>query len=208
VQGHRRGGRTGDGGGARVGEDGRADRFPRGVRERVIALAGGLVDEGEHDPGAGRLDELDRPAFGHPQAARLGDQVHPRLQHPDTGRGGGPALRRAQGRVHEPEQFGVREAETDVELPAGAQALDGIGLRVEVLTRHVAREPVRDHGVEQSALVAEEPVDRGRLHAGGERDRAGRHRVRTLGGEQVRGYFHEVRTGPVARRHGMRVMHR
>ena len=53
-----------------------------------------------------------------------------------------------------------------MELPAGAQALDWIGIRVEVLARRVAREPVRDHCVEQSALVAEEPVDRGRLHAG------------------------------------------
>jgi tellurite resistance protein len=199
VQGYRRGGRARDGGCARVGEDGRADRFPRRIGERVVALASGLADESEHDSGAGRLDELDRPSLGHAQTASFGDPVHPGLQHPDTGRRGGPALRRAQGRVHEPEQFGVREAETDVEIPAGPQALDWIGIRVEVLARHVVREPVRDHRVEQSALVAEEPVDRGRLHAGGERDRAGGHRVRTRRGEQVSRDFHEVRTGLVAR---------
>jgi len=94
-----------------------------------------------------------------------------------------------------------------MELPAGVQALDRIGIRVEVLLTHVGREPVLDHGIEQSVLVAEEPVDRGRLHAGGERDRAGGHRVRTLGGEQVRGDFHQLRAGPVARRHRIRPIH-
>ena len=163
--------------------------------------ARGLVDEGEHDSRAGRVDEVDRPSFGHAQPSRLGDPAYPGLQDPDAGRGDGPALRGAQRRVHEPEQLGVRQPEADVQLPPGVQALDRIGIRGDGgLARQVAREPVLGDGVEQAVLVAEEPVDRGCLHAGGERDRAGGHRVRTLGGEQARGDLHQLRAGPVSRR--------
>jgi hypothetical protein len=62
-------------------------------------------------------------------------------------------------------------------------------------------------GVEQTALVSEEPVDRGRLHADGEGDRAGAHRIRTFGGEQPRGDFHELRAGAVTRRCGIHLVH-
>jgi len=68
------------------------------------------------------------------------------------------------------------------------------------LAGYVAREPVLGNGVEQPALVAEEPVDGGRLHASGERHRAGGHRVRPLGGQQLRGHLHELGASAVARR--------
>jgi hypothetical protein len=58
---------------------------------------------------------------------------------------------------------------------------------------------VLDNGVEEAALVAEEAVDGGRLHTGRERDRAGGHRVRALGGQQFGGDLHELGTRPVAR---------
>jgi hypothetical protein len=59
---------------------------PCRVGERVVALALGLADEGEHDAGAGRVDKLDRPPLGHAQASRLGDPVYP-----------GPAAPRSDG---------------------------------------------------------------------------------------------------------------
>jgi hypothetical protein len=133
--------------------------------------------------------------------------VYPGLQDPGTGRGDDPALGRAQRPMQEPEQLGVRPPEADMELPAGVQALDWIGIRVEVLAPHVTSEPVLDHRVEQPVLVAEEPVDRGRLHPGRERDRAGGHRVRALGGKQARRDFHQLRARSVARRHGIQPIH-
>jgi hypothetical protein len=154
------------------------------------------------------VDEVDRPPFGHPQPARLGRPAHPGLQHPDADGGHGLAVRRAQGRVHEPEQPGVGQPEADMELPAGPQALHRVAVHAGGrFARQVAGEAVLDDGVEQAVLVAEEPVDRGRLHAGRERDRARGDRLRPFGGQQLRGDLDELRPGLVARRHGVLLPH-
>jgi hypothetical protein len=96
AQGHCRGRRSRNGGGPRVGEYDRADRFPRRVRERVVALVLGLVDKSKDDAGAGRAYQVDRPSLGHAQPSRLGDPVYPCLQDPGPSRGGGPAPERRQ----------------------------------------------------------------------------------------------------------------
>jgi hypothetical protein len=58
-----------------------------------------------------------------------------------------------------------------MELPAGPQALDRVAVLTDGrLARQVAGEAVLDDSVEQAALVAEQPVDGGRLQAGRQRD--------------------------------------
>ena len=194
--------------GALIHQDGGADRRPGGGGQPVVAFVLGLVDEGEHDAGARGADELDRPALGHAQPSGLGHPVHPGLQYGRAGSRGRLAAGCAQHRVHEPEELRVGQPEADVELPSGPQVLDRIGIRVHgVFTGRVAHESVLGDGLEQPALVAEQPVDGGSLHAGRERDRAGGHRLRPLGGEQVGGDLHELRSRPVARRPGVPFWH-
>jgi hypothetical protein len=156
------------------------------------------------------VDEVDRAPFGHAQPSGLGDPVHPGPEHPGAGFGDGPAVRRAQRRVHDPEQLGVCQPEADMEVPPGPQALDRVAVAARAdggLARQVAGEAVLDDGVEQAVLVAEEPVDRGGLHAGGECDRAGGHRVRSPGGQQLRRDLDELGARAVAGRPGFRLAH-
>jgi len=96
-----------------------------------------------------------------------------------------PAAWTSAGAVHQRVERGVRQAEPDVAVPARAQVGDGVvGRRGGGLVREVGRETVGGDGVEQALLVAEEAVERGRLHPGGGAHRACRQRVRPVALQQ------------------------
>jgi hypothetical protein len=156
------------------------DGFARGCREGAVARA---VEEGEDGAEAGGVDEVDGERFGDAEAAGERDAVDARgeVGHAVAGRG---ELERGVG--HERVDGGVREAEVDVLVPADAEIVDGVaggargGLRVQV-----GRDAVRDDGVEEAALVAEQAVDRGSLHAGRSGDGARRERFAALAREEL-----------------------
>jgi hypothetical protein len=69
--------------------------------------------------------------------------------------------------VHQGEDRRIGQPEADVQIPPGAQVRDRIGTGLpDLLLGEVGRESVLGDGVDQAALVTEEPVDRGCLHPG------------------------------------------
>ena len=80
------------------------------------------------------------------------------------------------------------EAEGDVQVPTFAQLLDRVRVRcARGFAGDVVGQAVLGDRVEEPALVPEEPVDGGCLHAGGSGDRARGRRVAAARGDESGG---------------------
>lgn len=125
--------------------------------------SGGTASSVSTAPVAGRVDHLDGPAFGDPQAPGRRDTPDAGAQ--DRQPGGRGAAGRPPRVDQQAEQRRVGEAEGDVRVPPGAQVGHGIERLVDGLPGDVGAEDVLGDDVEQGVLVREEPVD-GRMAAG------------------------------------------
>lgn len=96
----------------------------------------------------------------------------------------------ADGPVHHREQLGAGDPELDHHVPAPAKLLHRVlwsGVELRALSLQELRVAVLDDGLKKPLLIAEEAVDRRRLHSGRGRHRAGAHRVRAAVLQQLDG---------------------
>jgi len=153
----------------RVGDDGGQHGLAGQPGHRRIGRR--RRQQGQHRAAGRGVHERHRLLLGDPEPADRGDPPDERTQHRRRAR------RRRRGSpgpgvaVHQRVQARVGQPEADVQVPPRPQVGDRVGAR-DPLVGQVGLEPVLGDGVEQPHLVAEQPVDRGRLDA-----RRGGHRA-------------------------------